>query len=667
MQGPSYFLLSIAINEYSGGMYNLAGCLNDANDLKSCLDEILGPTLPTAVCSLTNSHATRSAIINAFHEHLIYNSKISSGDTIIIYYAGHGSRVSSPAEWHAPGGMVETLCPADQGTKDPQNGSRIIPGIPDVTINALLSILAAKKGTNITFICDSCHSGGMDRDPGNGLRSGIRRGSTVELRDSHLDSEILRQSNAGALKFGFRGNYSSHVLLAACAAEENAAEDSSGSPRGFFTRALTRELRELKTLIGLTTYFSLIASLRLHTQHPQCEGRPANCFLFSGRDKFGPSVFPMTRDDNGGFTVRAGHAHGVVEGTEMTVYWEASALKNRGTLVVQSVDSFSAKLRRGSEEYFEVPRQAWAGIRRWPDAMPFAIYTDFPLDIQTIGLESAYPLIRTQNVSDADFSFRLVPSSPARIELESRDVLLAPHSKHTLELGDTRLCSILSKIAHFHYHLNRHKSGTDPLAEGEQAVLRLYRLKEGNNGMRPASTRDLFKNNVAHLERADTADSPTGYGIEIYNKGSSNLYAYLFAFNSYDYSIEILYMPPAALNVPPPLKVGQSIRIGYDGGGGPLCLARRDISDTAPLWLKLIVCTENVSMHHMEQASPLQISPEPTANTASRYTTLDIFNRIYLERPSGTAMWETSLAAIKVSTAAPKLGFMKILRAGIHF
>lgn len=129
-------------------MRNLAGCLNDADDFKSCLDEILGCTSPSAVRSLTNSRATRSAIITTFHEHLIDNPDILPDDTIVIYYAGHGSQAPAPAEWQVPGGMVETLCPADQGVVCPQGGDRV-PGIPDVTINALLSILAREKGTNI--------------------------------------------------------------------------------------------------------------------------------------------------------------------------------------------------------------------------------------------------------------------------------------------------------------------------------------------------------------------------------------------------------------------------------------------------------------------------------------------------------------------------------------
>ncbi|KAJ7103932.1 hypothetical protein C8R44DRAFT_715987 [Mycena epipterygia] len=141
-----YFLLCIAINEYHT-MEGLSGCLNDAESMKSCLRSILGPASPTTICCLTNSGATRSAILSAFHNHLINNANIQRGDAIIIYYAGHGSRVEAPADWQVPGGMVETLCPSDQGLLDAQR--RTIPGIPDVTINALLRTLARAKGNNI--------------------------------------------------------------------------------------------------------------------------------------------------------------------------------------------------------------------------------------------------------------------------------------------------------------------------------------------------------------------------------------------------------------------------------------------------------------------------------------------------------------------------------------
>ncbi|KAJ6541362.1 caspase domain-containing protein [Mycena capillaripes] len=636
---PPYFLLSIAINEYAEPMRKLAGCVNDAEDFKSCLDEILGQTSGEAVCSLKDSFATRSAIITAFHEHLIHNPNIRPGDPIIIYYAGHGNRVQAPAEWQAPGHMVETLCPVDQGVVDLQYCNGIVPGIPDVTINALLSMLAREKGTNITFVCDSCHSGGVDRDLGNG-QNFIRRGSTAELLDNDLDNEILRRSCEKGLKFGFHGNYSSHILLAACAAEENALEgpDRSGTTRGVFTRALTHELRELKSFnqISFTTYSALISSLKLYTQNPRCAGGPVNCFLFSGQDKFGPCVFPMTSAADGAFTVSAGHVHGVVEGTEMTVYGERSALREHGVLVVQRADSFSSKLRRRNGEYFEVPMDAWAGIRRWANAAALSIFTDLTLVLQANNSESEYPLIVSK--SDTDFSLRRVRSHPARIEMQSP---LEPHSKSFLDPGDTRLCSVLSKIAHFHYHLNRRGGPTNFLA-GEQPVLHMYRLpmKAGSN---------LFKNNVAHLEMADATDSAAEYGIEIRNQSSLDLYAYLFAFQLSDYSIEPLHLPPVGQNLSPPLEKHRSIAIGYNGGGSPLIF---DTSDLAPIWLKLIVCTENVSMHHMRQSSPLSTSPEPTGDIDSRYPALDIFGRASLRRRSTQMIWETSSFAINFATVA---------------
>jgi hypothetical protein len=379
-------------------------------------------------------------------------------------------------------------------------------------------------------VCDSCHSGGVTRNSEDD-QNFVRRGITVDILDKDLDSQIRQRSTNEALKFGFLGNYSSHVLLAACAAQENAREDRSTTPRGVFTKALTQELRRLYEWkqLGVTTYSALMAPLRLYDQHPQYDGT-VNRFLFSGRDKFGPCVFPITRNDDGSFEMLAGHAHGVVEGTEVTVYWEASALRDRGHLVVQSVSSFFSKVRRRRGEDFQIPQDAWAGIRRWGNTTALAIYTDSPLKDHMNSLDSSYPLNITEKESDARISLRMDHSSPPRIEMENCDASLAPHSKSFLD--DQQLCSIMSKIAHFHYHLRRYNDGGNSLAEGERPLLRLYRrtTKVGDN---------LFKNNVAHIEIADSADSTAAYGIEIQNRSSLDLYAYLFAFNPFDYSIEV--------------------------------------------------------------------------------------------------------------------------------
>jgi hypothetical protein len=75
------------------------------------------------------------------------NSRIKKGDAMLFFYAGHGSRVEAPSGWLAGDGMIETICPCDERTRDPNDD--FIHGIPDRTIDGLMRRLAFQKGDNI--------------------------------------------------------------------------------------------------------------------------------------------------------------------------------------------------------------------------------------------------------------------------------------------------------------------------------------------------------------------------------------------------------------------------------------------------------------------------------------------------------------------------------------
>ena len=123
---------------------NLRGCVNDARAMGLFLSSLQVPE--TNVCTLTNRDATRESILSCFKKHLTKNPQIEKDDAIIFFYAGHGSRVEAPKEWETSDGMIETICPHDEGTGE--NGEEI-PGIPSTTINTLLRELATEKGKNI--------------------------------------------------------------------------------------------------------------------------------------------------------------------------------------------------------------------------------------------------------------------------------------------------------------------------------------------------------------------------------------------------------------------------------------------------------------------------------------------------------------------------------------
>ncbi|KAJ6622312.1 hypothetical protein B0H10DRAFT_2342171 [Mycena sp. CBHHK59/15] len=97
-----HFALIIGIDEYEcPKIPNLSGCVTDAKSFKECLSRTFGKAPDSDIMFLTNANATRAAILSAFRTHLICNEHIQRGQPIIIYFAGHGSRVAAPIEWAA--------------------------------------------------------------------------------------------------------------------------------------------------------------------------------------------------------------------------------------------------------------------------------------------------------------------------------------------------------------------------------------------------------------------------------------------------------------------------------------------------------------------------------------------------------------------------------------
>jgi hypothetical protein len=141
------FGLIIGIDHYlSHNILDLQGCKEDA---QSVLDVLWRKFYirPSHFLCLANEKATRGAILDGFHKHLIGNNHIMHGDAIVIFYAGHGGQVAAPAGWVAENNQVETICPHDEQMSD--NNNETIYGVPDRTIGSLLRRLAGEKGDNI--------------------------------------------------------------------------------------------------------------------------------------------------------------------------------------------------------------------------------------------------------------------------------------------------------------------------------------------------------------------------------------------------------------------------------------------------------------------------------------------------------------------------------------
>ncbi|KAJ6505606.1 hypothetical protein DFH09DRAFT_1439004 [Mycena vulgaris] len=312
------FALIIAIDKYAyNETWSLNECVNDANLIES----FITTTFTThSIRRLDNEAATRQDILDNFQSHLIENTNVKPGETIIFYFAGHGSRVTAPVGWESNDGLIETICPHDQRDEAAQGA----PGIPDVTIAALLRELARNKGDNITLLTSPCccYSGGVTRAPGESLKRSL---PPDHLPFPDIDRDIWTRdgSNFDSTKKarGFGGVDCQYVLLAACGELQTASD-------GYFTSSLVKSLRQKPS-----TYADLLSMVPpkrnrsgIAVQHPQCEWNK-NRLLFTTLIALDNKAFRLTKRDDGRYTVAAWAIHGVQIGMFFRVHSPPAVLR----------------------------------------------------------------------------------------------------------------------------------------------------------------------------------------------------------------------------------------------------------------------------------------------------------------------------------------------------
>ena len=138
------FALVIGIGKYALQQFSdLPGAVPDANEVVNWL--VTDLQVPrNQVSLLTDEAASRAGIISAL-EAFRSDDCIHQGDPIFIYYAGHGSSITSPDDWEcgSPDKKIQILVPQDYS---PERG---IHGIPDHVLGWLIHRIAEKKGNNI--------------------------------------------------------------------------------------------------------------------------------------------------------------------------------------------------------------------------------------------------------------------------------------------------------------------------------------------------------------------------------------------------------------------------------------------------------------------------------------------------------------------------------------
>ncbi|KAJ2925148.1 hypothetical protein H1R20_g11945, partial [Candolleomyces eurysporus] len=465
------FALIIGIDSYkSGSIWNLHSCVDDAERIRRWLLHDLDVP-KDQIRLLSDSQASKNNIEDTFMEHLVNNPSIQRDDPILIYFAGHGSRLSAPKDWY-PGirkpRTVEVLCTYDFDSKD-EHGR--ISGISDRSMNAMLRELAAVKGDNITLVLDCCFT--PFQTPEN-LRERSRTRWTPPSRARSEDLWRGLWPGARALpqhsQFGFLEPCpTTHVVVAACSPGHIATEGKEG---GRLTANLLYAFSNLT--LHRTTYAQLLDHLNHHAgegQHFVCLGKNKSRVIFNDVPFTVDRQFLSVTSGRGrDLRIEAGKIHGIMEGTEISLHvHNYNCSKNPAfavAVVLKVYPTWSLARVKPQSQDVQVPRCCWGRIARWNNPQPFRVKLkssvasltrvwklkkDIPLDSTRTLKSSGITIERVEHAKQADISLTVYRRD---VVVERNDSsIVGKLGERVVRIEDTNPIKVINDAARFNLHL----------------------------------------------------------------------------------------------------------------------------------------------------------------------------------------------------------------------
>ena len=313
---------------------DLRGAVGDALRFKQALAELYGVDVDVtakgtcdssnqATTTLTDDCATRARILEALEQRI---DTLRAGDTLMFYFAGHGSRYRDDVARDQDTGYNGTILPADARNPDGSPGD-----IFDIELKALKE-RAMAKGLYFVSVFDSCNSATATRDGASGQsRSAPALAATPP--------QVAATPSAGGDGYW--------VHLAAAQDGEEAQETGGGAVgtrAGVFTTALIDTLR----MPGMrdATFGDLIHEVRLRVaarghamQTPSAEG--ALTAVIGARSR---TVVLFDVEHAGSTTtLQAGMTGGITRGSRFALYAsQADAVARRTPVATASVGDVRA-------------------------------------------------------------------------------------------------------------------------------------------------------------------------------------------------------------------------------------------------------------------------------------------------------------------------------------
>jgi hypothetical protein len=241
----------VGINKFKNyASSNLQGCVNDAMDMSSILQQFLG-FAPGDVTILKDSQATKAAIMAKLTA-MVNGAKAGKYSYLVFSLSSHGTQVPD-VSGDEPDRADEAFCPHDLAQKGNAWDPNFI--ITDDELYALFTQLP--ESVLLEVYLDTCHSG-------SGLK-GIDMLLTGRPRYLPPPSVEAFRAIEGKRSFGMRHQManralSHHILWAACRSDQTSADASiGGSWHGAFTYFFAKELRACKNSLLRT---ALLAKIR---------------------------------------------------------------------------------------------------------------------------------------------------------------------------------------------------------------------------------------------------------------------------------------------------------------------------------------------------------------------------------------------------------------------
>ncbi|KAJ2921276.1 hypothetical protein H1R20_g15820, partial [Candolleomyces eurysporus] len=630
--------LIIGINDYQDrDMRKLKGAASDADAVKTYLQTDL--RVPEdQIINLRNGSATRSEIIAAF-KGLRNNPRIKPMDPILIYFAGHGGESGDSS---AP--KTQSLIPVDFSPK------KVCP-IPDRTVAALINGIAQKRGNNITVILDCCHSG-------SGTRGASNDESTVrgcQLDDDaipdHLDRDILRDGRAFgsdtrglSIAKGFAvKDMHSHILLAACSANELAREDAvkrgqDSDARGRFTAALLDLLRSVSP--NQITYSDILTRIpSINGQNPQCEGFHKNRILFDKRVRATKFVAFEVNLVNKAYILEAGRAHGITDNSEFTLFRNRDVAFKPGedplaVMKTKKINAFTTVLQSGEGHPTVLENGAIAVQTKAGDLDDLFIHG--PIDKRIIKATARemsgtspdlYTITQVETVDKAvleivavgedKYDFKVLDKEGA-----GREFIRIPHAVEAEVEDDVvdALRHVLRAAAHYHLHLNFKHPNNNIQNKVKIEFFLLKTEEEGDSDDDEADEEhatgrewtpvgdDMHQAGKIEI----IVDNGAKYGMKITNSSPHDLHWSCFWFDHTNFEISAL----SEINRQTRHNKDHSLSQGSAVKTTAFELSvKEDVEQTTIGFFKFYFTSEVVDLSHIPQSSPFSdtrgLNPSP--------------------------------------------------------